>query len=227
MMIAFYCEQPAASGGETPIADMLRVTKRIGPTLFERFRRRGVRYVRNYHPNIDLSWNEVFQTANREEVQQYCRNNGIEACWDLHGDLRTSQVCHATATHPTLALELWFNQAHLFHVSSLGVDLERTMLDVFGVNNLPRNAFYGDGEQIERADIEHIRACFAAETVQFSWKCGDVLLLDNMQVAHGRRSFAGERRILVAMSQPYSGTKATMVARESRPNLPPYPRKAV
>lgn len=38
----------------------------------------------------------------------------------------------------------------------------------------------------------------------FSWGKGDILLLDNMSIAHGREPYAGERKIVVAMSEPCS-----------------------
>jgi alpha-ketoglutarate-dependent taurine dioxygenase len=34
------------------------------------------------------------------------------------------------------------------------------------------------------------------------WEAGDILLLDNMLVAHGRRAFTGPRQIVVAMAEP-------------------------
>ncbi|WP_281425855.1 TauD/TfdA family dioxygenase [Polymorphospora rubra] len=33
-----------------------------------------------------------------------------------------------------------------------------------------------------------------------TWRAGDLLLIDNVLTAHGRRSFEGTRRVLVAMS---------------------------
>jgi alpha-ketoglutarate-dependent taurine dioxygenase len=33
-----------------------------------------------------------------------------------------------------------------------------------------------------------------------AWEAGDLLMLDNLLAAHGRRPFSGERRIAVAMS---------------------------
>ena len=42
-----------------------------------------------------------------------------------------------------------------------------------------------------------------AETVTFSWQRGDVLVLDHMLTAHGRRPFTGARRVLVAMGNSY------------------------
>jgi alpha-ketoglutarate-dependent taurine dioxygenase len=40
------------------------------------------------------------------------------------------------------------------------------------------------------------------------WSKGDVLMLDNITVAHGRQPFTGSRRILVAMADPSSPTLA-------------------
>jgi alpha-ketoglutarate-dependent taurine dioxygenase len=203
MHIAFLCVKPSLKGGETPLADVIEVTQRIGPELLERFRRRGVRYVRNYRDGIDLPWAEVFQSSSRSEVERFCRENDIDFAWRSDEELRTSQICHGTAIHPQLKIELWFNQAHLFHVSSLGRDAERDAIDIFGIDGLPRNAFYGDGEPIASQDLELIRKAFANEATVFSWQEKDLLVLDNMQVAHGRRSYIGERRVLVAMSGLY------------------------
>jgi alpha-ketoglutarate-dependent taurine dioxygenase len=40
----------------------------------------------------------------------------------------------------------------------------------------------------------------AAEERTFTWRLGDILLVDNEVIAHGRRPFTGERAIDVAMA---------------------------
>jgi hypothetical protein len=40
--------------------------------------------------------------------------------------------------------------------------------------------------------------------VAFPWQKGDILLLDNMLVAHGRAPYAGPRKVVVAMAEPVS-----------------------
>jgi len=199
MLLAFYCELPAQEGGETPLADMRKVTSRIDPAVVQRFRQRGVCYVRNYLDGIDLPWTDVFQTESRADVERYCVAHDIQYDWRKDGVLRTAHVCQGTALHPKSAEELWFNQAHLFHVSSLGAGVARDLIEIFGLEGLPRNAVYGDGGEIAPEDLGMIRAAFDQERVTFRWQKNDILLLDNMQVAHGRLRYSGRRSILVAM----------------------------
>lgn len=40
----------------------------------------------------------------------------------------------------------------------------------------------------------------ADQTVLFKWQRGDILVLDNVLTAHGRRPFVGPREILLAMA---------------------------
>jgi alpha-ketoglutarate-dependent taurine dioxygenase len=209
LRIGFYCHQPSNEGGETPLSDSRGVLRRLRPEVVARFRSAGVRYVRNYGLGLDLSWGAVFQTDDRSEVEAQCRERGIQCEWD-RDRLRTIQICQALAMHPVTGEEVWFNQAHLFHVSSLGAEVQAEMLSVWGEANLPRNAYYGDGERIEPAVLDHIRDAFAQETVAFPWQASDVLLLDNMLAAHGRKPFLGPRRILVGMAQPFSPQRSRL-----------------
>lgn len=198
--VGFYCRQPAESGGETPIADSRRVLKLISHSVKEAFANKGVMYVRNYGGGLDLSWEQVFNTENAEEVERFCRQAGIEYEWRGGGRLRTRQVCQAMTRHPETGEEVWFNQAHLFHVSALEWVLREHLLSQIKEEDLPRNAYYGDGSPIETAALEEVRAAYAEATVKFKWAEGDILLLDNVLTAHGREPYAGVRSILVGMA---------------------------
>ena len=182
MRVWFFCVQPALEGGETPLADSRAVLARLRPEVRERFMRYGVRYVRNYGAGVDLPWQEVFQTTDRAEVEAYCRAANIEFEWLGDGKLRTAQVCQAVATHPKTGEMVWFNQAHLFHVSNVGPEVEQSLRAVFGQEGLPRNAFYGDGAPIEPEVLEEIRAAYAAESIRFAWQTGDIAVVAMAQV---------------------------------------------
>jgi hypothetical protein len=97
---------------------------------------------------------------------------------------------------------VWFNQSHLFHVSSLKAEIRESLLAAVG-GEPPRNALYGDGSPIEDAVLDEIRAAYEQEAVVFPWGKGDILILDNMLAAHGRKPYRGARKIVVGMAQSF------------------------
>jgi alpha-ketoglutarate-dependent taurine dioxygenase len=200
MILGFFCVEVAPEGGETPIADSRKVFNRIDPAVRDQFARKQVMYVRNYGEALDLSWQNVFQTEDRDEVEAYCRNAEIDFEWKRDDELRTRQICQAVATHPDTGEQVWFNQAHLFHVSSLGDQVRESLL-ASSDGEPPRNACYGDGSPIDDATLAEIRSTYDRETVVFPWQRRDVLLLDNMLAAHGRRPYRGTRKIVVGMGK--------------------------
>lgn len=199
--IWFYSVKAAAQGGETPIADSRKVYQRIPPAVQDLFRDKGVMYVRNYGAGLDLPWQNVFNTDDAAEVERHCDAAGIEYEWRGGDRLRTRQTCAAIRQHPETGEALWFNQAHLFHVSSLRPELRQSLLEDLTEEELPRNAYYGDGTPIADADLAEIRRAFDEVEVAFPWEEGDLLLLDNMLTAHGRRPFEGQRKVLVGMAE--------------------------
>jgi len=203
MKILFFCMKAAERGGETPISDSRKIFQCINPKIKEKFIQKKVMYVRNYGDKLDLSWENVFQTNNKSDVETYCHKAGIEFEWKDSNHLRTRQICQAVATHPKTGEMVWFNQAHLFHVSSLEPEVRQTLLSTMKEDELPRNAYYGDGSPIETSVLDEIREIYQQEAVIFPWQEGDILMLDNMLTAHGRKPFIGSRKVVVGMAEPF------------------------
>jgi alpha-ketoglutarate-dependent taurine dioxygenase len=204
MKLFFLCVTAAEQRGETPIADSRRMYEKIDAEIKRRFVEKKVMYVRNYGTDIDLPWQNVFQTTSKTEVEDFCRKSDIAFEWLGADRLRTRQICQSVAQHPRTGEMIWFNQANLFHVSSLSPEIQNALLSSFGEENLPRNVYFGDGERIEPSVIKHINEVYERESVAFPWQKGDVLMLDNMLTAHGRNPFQGQRKIVVAMAQPFN-----------------------
>lgn len=201
MKIWFHCVTAAPEGGETPIADSRAIWRHMPETIRRRFAP-GVLYVRNYG-EFDVPWQQVFNTGERAEVETWCRRSGIRFEWKPDGGLRTTQLCQATAVHPRTGETVWFNQAHLFHVSNLQPEVRESLEELLGTDEMPRTACFADGSPIPDAMLDEVRAVLQAQTVSFRWQAGDVLMLDNMLAAHARAPFKGPRKVVVAMAEPH------------------------
>ncbi|WP_029866714.1 TauD/TfdA family dioxygenase [Pseudomonas kilonensis] len=206
MKIWFHCMQASQVGGETPIADSRLVYQQLDPAIRQRFAEKRLMYVRNYGNGLDLPWQQAFSTEDRSQVERFCRASNIAFQWTDDGELSTRQVCQAVAQHPVTGEWVWFNQAHLFHISNLAASVRETLISIVGEQGVPRNVFYGDGSPIELEALEHIREVLQRCQVSFPWQAGDVLMLDNMLVAHGRSTFQGSRKVVVAMAEPASAS---------------------
>ena len=213
MKIWFYCATAAPEGGETPIADSREVFNLVPRTIKKRFIEKRLMYVRNYGNGLDVPWQKVFNATDRSTVETYCRKAGIAFEWKPDGELRTRQICQAVAVHPHTAEMVWFNQAHLFHVSNLEPRVREALLSAVTEDNLPRNVYYGDGTAIETSVLDEIREVYRHIEVRFPWQEGDVLMLDNMLAAHGRTPYKGPRKILVAMAEPFRAIDVADAAR--------------
>jgi alpha-ketoglutarate-dependent taurine dioxygenase len=198
----FYCDTPAAEGGETPLADSRVLLGKIDAGVVARFRKKGVRYDRRLHggAGVGLSWQEAFETDDRRSVEEYCREGNVSYVWGEDNGLHMSQVRPATQTHPLTGEEVWFNQADAFHTSGMHPETYRDYISRMSEEEFPLGACHGDGSAIDPAALAHVREVMAAEMSLFTWQAGDLLVVDNVLAAHGRMPFSGARRVLLAMT---------------------------
>jgi amino acid adenylation domain-containing protein len=203
MKIWFCCIQAASEGGRTPMADSRKVFHALSPTITGKFMEKQVMYVRNYGDGLGLPWQEVFQTTDKSKVEEHCRRASIGLEWKDGDRLRTRQIRPAVRRHPKTNELTWFNHALFFNVSGLEGPALQALMSLTDKMELPSHTFYGDGSPIEASVLDEIREAYRREQVAFSWQEGDILMLDNMLVAHGREPFTGPRKIVVAMSEPF------------------------
>jgi amino acid adenylation domain-containing protein len=200
MWISFFCVKAAKQGGESPIVDGRRIYQAMNPAVRDVFERKGLMYVRNFIDGLDVSWPHFFRTGDRAAVEAYCRKASLEFEWTRNG-LRTRQWCPAVVRHPRTGEMTFFNQVQLHHPSSLSPAVRESLLSMVNEEDLPRNVYYGDGSKIEDSVMKDLGALYRRMAVSFSWHEQDVLMIDNMLVAHSRNPFVGERKIVVALGE--------------------------
>ncbi|MDD2035028.1 condensation domain-containing protein, partial [Pseudomonas sp. 39167] len=199
----FYCEQAAPVGGATPVVDCRLMYEKLPSDLREKFEDKGLLYVRTFTDKLDVSWQHFFKTEDRREVEARCRAGGIQWRWLDNDELQTRTPGPAIITHPITGEKSFFNQVQLHHIYWLEPDVREDLLSMFGLERMPRHVYYGDGTPIEDEVMARIGDLYEACAVRFDWRKGDVILLDNMLVAHARDPFEGPRKIVVAMGDMY------------------------
>jgi alpha-ketoglutarate-dependent taurine dioxygenase len=193
----FFCEQPAETGGATPLcrSDVLweRLRERC-PAFAADCEAKGLRYS-NVMPaandagsGMGRSWQSTLRAATRAEAEQRLRELGYD--WEWQGDdcLRaTTPVLSAVRQLPD-GRRTFFNQL---------IAAARGWKDS---RNDPSKAItFGDGSPLDR-DAVLVAAALGDElSFDIPWQKGDVALVDNFVTMHGRRTFTGTRKILASL----------------------------
>ena len=216
----FYCVEPAAQGGETPLADCRLVYSRLPPLLRRRFEVSGLCYVRNFVDGLDVSWREFFRTEDEAAVEATCRAQGMAVEW-LEDGLCVKTWAPAVVRHEHTGALCFFNQVLLHHPACLPPESRRALEDLYGPEGLPRNVTFGDGAPIPDDWVGDVLDITSSSGVCFDWQAEDMVVLDNVLCSHARRAYSGPRKVAVALGDVRApralfGVEACSFSEESR-----------
>ncbi|MFI7019629.1 TauD/TfdA family dioxygenase [Streptomyces sp. NPDC050164] len=197
----FGCLRAPGSGGATGVADARAVLDALPIELVGPFERDGWLLARHYG-DVGLSWAEAFGTEDADEVSAYCRAHDLDHQWLADGSLRTLQRRSAVVRHPVSGERLWFNQIAFLNELTLDPAIREYLLALYGPDALPFTTRYGDGTAIPESVIDTINATYAAATSREPWQTGDVLVVDNLRMAHSREAYEGEREVVALFGDP-------------------------
>ena len=210
--LGFYCRIPPASGGETHIADMRLFTAALNPAFRAELEKRGVRYTRNFRdPNRSVgdagqdifhkTWTDTFGTTDPDEAVEKARAMQLVPEWQTNGSLSCSYTARGLIEHPVTGETLSFNQIPTQSLTRQNLGPRFAMYDRIYGDHTPRpyNTSFGDGTPIPEEFLDSLYTIMQPLIVAFPWSAGDVMLIDNYRVAHGRNSYTGRRDVQVAL----------------------------
>jgi alpha-ketoglutarate-dependent taurine dioxygenase len=200
-LILFGCLTAPAQGGKTEVADGQQVLRALPADLVAPFERDGWLLKRMYH-EIGIPWTDAFGTEDSTRVDAYCASAGLECEWLPDGGLRTRQRRAAVVRHPRTGVPGWFNQIAFLNELTLDPVIRDYLISVYGSSGLPFNTAYGDGTPISADTVETINEVYLQATVAEPWQDGDVLVVDNLRMAHSREPYEGAREIVVIFGDP-------------------------
>lgn len=216
--IMFFCHTPARQGGETPIADMREVYRSLDDDVRQRFEQHGLRLIQNVPGRksfgLGKTWREMFATDERRKIEKACELMNISCRWKSNDSLQLINHRPAFLTHPVTGDRVLFTSFYNFHDSwsdefkihdqlwlswLIGIGERLRALTGKPADDYPHHCTYSDGTEIPRHDILAIRQALRANAVAFPWHRGDLIVIDNFRVSHGRMPYRGQRKILTAM----------------------------
>ncbi|XP_078682137.1 dapdiamide synthesis protein DdaC-like isoform X2 [Branchiostoma floridae x Branchiostoma belcheri] len=203
--ILFFCLEPAqpGCGGESVMADVRQILRKLDPSVVAKFRSLGIRYHRHMPESSEAfhgynTWKSIFRTDSRDDVERYMTSRGMTWCWGDDGALTWWY------TRPAMTLYkgewLWFNQANVLNADYFTSHPEYSSDRPAPAHLSPFHTYYGDGSDIEPEVLQHIRDVTWQVAVGFQMKRSDVLVLNNMYIQHGRLGYTGNRKLLVALA---------------------------
>lgn len=200
-LLWFYCESPPSSGGETTLCDGAELYGRLSAPAREYFSRHRLKYVRHL---LDGEWQVAFQTRELAELRRWCAENETALAEHDDGSVTVEYVSSAVRRGPRAGGDVFINNLLVIHTAEQAI---RAGLAA-EVVELPRNACplvvrLEDGSQIPAALVEEIERAADGITFKHAWRKGDVLLIDNTRILHGRKKCADSaRNIYVRMGEP-------------------------
>jgi hypothetical protein len=203
-LVLLACLRPAETGGEALLADGREVLARLPAPLAGRLHHHGWIMIRNFRDRFGVPWREAFDVADRDSLEAKLSQELIRYRWGGDGSLWTARRRSAVVHHPVDGRPCWFNHAAFFNEWGLSLDpAEREVLhEAFGPSGLTLNTRIGNGEPFTPDEVAAIEKVYDELSVPVGLGRGDLLLLDNIAVAHGRRPYTGEREVAVAMGEP-------------------------
>lgn len=193
----FFCEQPAQSGGATPICRsdwLLQQLAEEAPDFVHACVAKGVMYSQTMPADDDLasgqgrSWRSTLSADSVAVAEAKLHNLGYRWQWQADDSLHVITPVLPAVQELADGSRSFFNQ---LIAAFFGWQDAR--------NDGSKAICFGDGTAIDADAMATAIRLAETLTVDLQWQQGDVALIDNLRVMHGRRAFAGERRVLASL----------------------------
>jgi alpha-ketoglutarate-dependent taurine dioxygenase len=193
----FFCEQPAESGGATPLCRSDVLWDRLRgecPEFARNCESKGLKYS-NVMPSQDdpssgmgRSWQSTLRASAPAQAEARLRTLGYSWTWLDDGCLRATTPVLPAVRPLADGRTSFFNQ---LVAAFQGWKDER--------NDPSKAITFGDGTRLDRDAVNVATRLSEELSFNIPWERGDVALVDNFVTMHGRRPFTGTRKVLASL----------------------------
>ena len=180
-LLWFYCVAPPLEDGETTVCDGVQVYQELSEATKNLFKTKRLKYIRHY---ANGEWQGRFQTDDLSELAKFCQES------DLHLKIdKDTQAITTEYVYPAIVKTRWGGQ-EAFLNSILIVEWQEAAGKTDSIVRLEDNSRIPDDVLLELQEVTE------RLTYLISWQRGDILMIDNTRMLHGRRAFSDQQREL-------------------------------
>lgn len=174
-----YCVKPAISDGETTVCSSIDFFNTLSDTAKNIFQNHRIQYHFSLTPEQVRSG--LGETP--QQIKQTLSLKGVNEFYlDKEGNLNFSSQAWAVVTLKNGKKGFINSIANILQYTNSAASKSRIVLD--------------NGQPLGKILLEEIMHIGESIAQKIEWEAGDVLVVDNSWVMHGRRPFEGERKIL-------------------------------
>ncbi|KAL4583797.1 hypothetical protein LXL04_008381 [Taraxacum kok-saghyz] len=195
----FFCEEEPQAGGETPIVlshIIYEKMKERHPEFVAQLEEQGLTYTKVTNEEDDPSsiigngWKSTYNTDDKNVAEERAAKLGAKIEWIGN--------CAKVKTGPLPAVRIEKESGRKTWFNSLAVSYSGPASKKFCSGDT--SVELGNGEPVADHAVEDYLKILEEECVAIPWKKGDVLLINNLMVLHGRRPLLKPpRRILASL----------------------------
>ncbi|KAK9051380.1 hypothetical protein SSX86_028007 [Deinandra increscens subsp. villosa] len=184
----FFCEEEPEKGGETPIVLSHMVYEKMKerrPKFVTQIEEHGLSYIKMLGENNDPSsythgsWKSLYKTDDKKIAEERAAKLGVKLEWLGNTVKAITNPLQAVRFDEESRRKTWFISINANNNTSVEL---------------------GNGNPIQDDVIEDLSKIMEEECVAIPWKKGDVMLINNLTVLHGRRPLiTPPRRILASL----------------------------
>lgn len=184
-LLWFYCDIPAETGGETTVCDAFLIYNQLSEHARAFLEQHQLVYIRSYSVE---DWQQIYQTENIADVREVCADRDIELDEHTDGSI-TTRYRISPLTTDAAGRRGFINNI----LPVVGLELAGKTTSI-----VRTETGYGLPHEV----LVEIRMVCEKLTFPVPMKSGDLLMVDNTRVMHGRRAFTGKRAVYSRIGDP-------------------------
>jgi hypothetical protein len=181
-LLWLHCLKPAQSGGATTVCDGVSLWNALSESSRKRFTDQRLMYVHTMEPTV---WNIMTKTENIDEALELVKT------WE---NVRNAKILPQDRLYLEYIIPAFLKTKFSNQIAFIN-SVRNTMQYYGKTTDFEVKVYFEDGSEISKGILDEIYKVSSKLIKPVDWHAGDILVVDNHRVLHGRQAFSGERQI--------------------------------